>query len=142
MVWPALPKRVQYALQALTCLARAQSPVRAHELAECAGIPPTQAAKILYLLTWGGFVSSRRGSQGGFWLRIPADSIRVRDVTEFFHPPRDGKDKPSDDPILQLWHELAASSYRTFEELTLAELMAGRPPQPLLGPEDNWPFCP
>ncbi|MFQ5928049.1 MAG: Rrf2 family transcriptional regulator, partial [Terriglobia bacterium] len=59
----------------------------ARELARCAEIPPAQAAKILYLLTWAGFVSSRRGFKGGFWLRVPARHIRVKDVMEFFHPP-------------------------------------------------------
>lgn len=146
MRWSHLPVRVHYALKSLCCLARAQGPVRAHELAECAGIPPAQAAKILYLLTWGGFVCSRRGSKGGFWLRRPPHRIRVRDVMEFFHPPASRRGKDSDDPILQAWQETAASSQQSFEQLTLAELVGERPAgqffKGLAEHEDRWPFCP
>lgn len=146
MAWPHLPKRVHYALKGLCCLAQAEGPVRAHELARRAGIPPAQAAKILYLLTWGGFVSSRRGSSGGFWLRLPAHSIRVRDVMAFFHPPAHYGGRESNDPVLQVWQETAASSHRTFEQLTLADLTGqGKVAHPFRGltsEEGDWPFSP
>lgn len=146
MPWPHLPKRVHYALKALACLAGAQTPLRASELAECSEIPPAQAAKILYLLTWGGFVRSRRGSKGGFWLRVPPHRIRVQEVMEFFHPPVDDRGEESSDPILRVWRETAASSHGAFERLTLADLLSeDKAPvafRGLVNPENNWPFCP
>lgn len=123
MPYPLLPKRVLHALKVLSCLARAHGPTRARELAACTEIPPAEAAKILYLLTWRGLVSSRRGSKGGFWLRVPSHRIRVRDVMEFFHPPVDHRRKESNDRILQIWQQTAAPGTRTFEELTLADLI-------------------
>lgn len=146
MPWLHLPKRVHYALMALCCLARAGSPVRAHQLAACSGIPSAQAAKILYLLTWAGFVSSRRGSKGGFWLRLPADRIRVRDVLQFFHPPRDRSGNDPNDSVLQVWNEIAASSHQTFEELSLADLLgdgkARESFRTLLSTGSDLPLCP
>ncbi len=123
MPWPSLPQRVHAALKGLCCLARTQGPVRAQELARCAGIPPAQAAKILYLLTWGGFVSSRRGSKGGFWLRIPSHRIRVQAVVDFFQPPDDRERKDSKDPVLKALQKAASPSRRAFQELTLADLV-------------------
>ena len=145
MPCPPLSKRVHDALKGLCCLARAHRPVRAHEVAQCAGIPPAQAAKMLYLLTWKGFLGSRRGSKGGFWLRVPADRIRVRDVVEFFHPPVDRR-VDRRDPVLRVWRETAGSSHQAFEQLTLADLLAGgkaaQPLRALLSPEGDWPLCP
>ena len=145
MAWPHLPKRVHYALKGLCCLASAQGPVRARELARCVRIPPAQAAKILYLLTWKGFVSSRRGSNGGFWLRVPPERIRVRDVMNFFLPPTERAREQSRDPILALWHETTGTTTRqTFEHLSLADLVkngrAARAFKCLTGDEGNWRF--
>lgn len=144
MTWPLLSKRVLYALKVLSCLASAQGPTRARELARCTGIPPAEAAKILYLLTWRGLVSSRRGSKGGFWLRVPSHRIRVRDVMEFFHPPVDHRRKDANDPILQIWDESAAPGRQTFEQLTIAELMkeenVARCSKLLGSAESDWRF--
>jgi Rrf2 family protein len=120
---PYMPKRVHHALQCLICLAEAQGPLRASELARVTGIPPAHAAKILYLLTWGGFVSSRRGSKGGFWLRVPSDRIRVQDVAEFFDPPPDESTKNIDDSILLVLQEKVGTGRGVFDKLTLANLV-------------------
>lgn len=123
MAWPPLSKRLHVALKGLCCLAQSQGPVRAHELARCAGVPPAHAAKILYLLTWGGFVSSRRGSKGGFWLRRPPEQIRIRDVMRFFQAPAEAGRGKRRDPVLEVWRETAAPARETFERLTLADLV-------------------
>ncbi len=144
MAWPPLPKRVHYALKGLCCLAGAQRPIRARELARCARIPPAQAAKILYLMTWKGFVASRRGSQGGFWLRVPPERIRVRDVMNFFLPPTERARGESRDPIQALWDETTGMTRQTFERLSLADLVengrAARAFKCLTGDEGNWRF--
>jgi Rrf2 family transcriptional regulator, iron-sulfur cluster assembly transcription factor len=121
--WLALPTRVHYALQGLCYLACHAGPVHARDLARDEKIPAAQAAKLLYLLTWAGLVRSRRGSRGGFWLERPPESIRVREVLEFFHPPaaRAGK---APDSIFRVWNDTVALSRRSFERLTIADLVA------------------
>lgn len=123
MVWPLRSMRVLYGFKVLFCLASAQAPARAREVARCTGIPPAQAAKLLYMLTWRGFVSSRRGTKGGFWLRVPASRIRVQDVFEFMYPPAERRGKESRDPVLRAWEETVGDSYQAFLELILADLM-------------------
>ncbi len=122
MVWLGLPKRVRYSLESLCCLAVALVPVRAREVARRTGIPPAEAAKILYLLGWGGFVSSRRGSKGEFWLRKPPGRIRIGDVVKFLSFPRDPGTKRND-PVLQVWEQTAASSQEAFNRFTLEDLV-------------------
>jgi Rrf2 family protein len=121
--WLVLPTRVHYALQGLCYLARHPGPVRARELARDEKIPAAQAAKLLYLLTWGGFVRSRRGSNGGFWLERPAESIRVREVIAFFHPPA-GRSGKSRDAVIRVWNDAVALGRSAFEQLTIAELIS------------------
>jgi len=120
---PFLGKRVCYALKCLSCLAQGEQPLRANELARLAAIPPAQAAKILYFLTWGGFVSSRRGSKGGFWLRVPSNQIRIQDVIKFFNPPDAGRPQEAEDSVLQVWREKVGDPRGIFEKLTLADLV-------------------
>ncbi len=143
MAWFRLPKRVHYALKTLCCLAPAQGPVRAREVARCTGIPPAEAAKILYLLTWGGFISSRRGSKGGFWLRKPPGRIHIGDVVKFLYP-MDRNSKHSKDPVLQIWQQTAASSHEAFKRFSLEDLIKkGKAAQVFKCPpraDVNWRF--
>ncbi len=121
MSWAELPKRLEYALQSLCCLVWAEGPTHANEVARRAGIPRAEAAKILHQLTWGGFVFSRRGSKGGFWLRMPPDRVHVGDIIKFLYPlvPEGGS---PDGCIGHLWKQTAASGYETFEHYTLQDL--------------------
>jgi len=119
----AVAKRLHYALKALCCLAQARQPVRAQQVARCSRIPPAQAAKILYLLTWAGFVSSRRGSKGGFWLRRSPEQILIRDVAKFLLPPANRPQERYADPVLKAWSETAGASHQAFEGFTLTDLL-------------------
>ena len=123
MGWPELPKRVLYALRSLCCLAPVPGPVCAREVARCTGIPPAEAAKILYLLVWGGFASSRRGSKGGFWLRRPASRIHIGEVVNFLTSPLDLSSSRSNDPVLRIWRQTAAPSHEAFNRFSLEDLM-------------------
>lgn len=122
MPFPTLPKRVLSALKVLVCLTNASGPTRACELSKRTGIPFAQTAKILYMLTWRGMVTSRRGSNGGFWLRIPPQQIRVQDVVKFFLPPNNRGPEDSRNSILHAWRETVAPGGRIFVKLTLADL--------------------
>jgi Rrf2 family protein len=123
LIWPALPKRVHYALKSLCCLAAGKGPFSTQQVAACAAIPRAEAAKILYMLTWGGFVSSRRGSKGGFWLRRPPQRIVVNDVVRFLSPPPDRLAPSSKDPVLQAWQHTVAARHDAFRRLSLDRLM-------------------
>lgn len=80
-----LPPRIYEALKTLCCLAAAKKPLQAHEVASATNLPPSQTAKILQQMTWAGFVESRRGTKGGFWLVKPAGRIRVADIVAVFY---------------------------------------------------------
>lgn len=123
MPWTDVPKRLHYALRALCCLAQAREPVPAQEVARWSRILPAQAAKILYLLTWAGLVSSRRGSRGGFWLRRSPQHILIRDVVKFLLPPADHTHTRRTDPVLKAWYETAGPSHQAFEGFTLTDLL-------------------
>ncbi len=84
MLCAELPPRIYESLKTLCCLANASEPLQAQEIASAASLPPAQTAKILQLMTWAGFVESRRGTKGGFWLIRPPDAIHVTDVDDFF----------------------------------------------------------
>ncbi len=123
MVLPALPKGVEYAVKLLVCLAFFSGrPVTAGEAARCVRIPPSQAAKLLHFLSWGGFARSRRGSKGGYLLRIRPEEIRVAQVMSLFWPAFEQDADASADPILQVWSEASEPGERAWEQLTIAEL--------------------
>ena len=86
MHWPELPNRVRESLMTLLCLAGAKEPMLARDIASHAGLPPAQTAKVLQLLTWAGFIKSRRGSKGGFWLAKemkPFSGVQETSVCDF-----------------------------------------------------------
>jgi Rrf2 family protein len=89
MTWLGFPKRLQSSLKALCCLADAKTAMQAPGIAERIDVPKAETAKILQLLVWGGFVTSRRGTKGGFQLATSADGITMGEVIDFFlarHP--------------------------------------------------------
>lgn len=76
-----VPAKVEYALRALIALARlAPATVKGDRLARDEGIPFRFLELTLGELRHAGIVSSRRGSDGGYWLSRAADEISVADV--------------------------------------------------------------
>ena len=135
MAIPAIPKRAQDALKGLCCLARSSSPVRAAQVAECVGLSISEAARLLGLLAWGGFVESRRGAKGGFWLATPPDQLRIAEVISFFNSPR--KQASNKGNGMQEALETALGPcVQTFERITLADLAFQTTP---CGPENCSP---
>jgi Rrf2 family protein len=124
VAWPELPKRLHYALKSLCCLVSEQSPIHADEVARRTGIPPAEAAKVLYRLAEGGFVFSRRGSTGGFWLRKRPSHIHVGDLLKFLYPFLPNS-RRKDDCVLQVWKQTTASSHEVFAHLSLDDLLKG-----------------
>ena len=120
-----LPARVYESLKVLCCLAAAKRPLQAHDIAAATHLPPAQAPKILQQMRWAGFVDSRRGPTGGFWLARPPQKIRVFDVFSFFAPPRNSMQEP--DPILQSLARATARCEKKVARITVANLARHSP---------------
>lgn len=120
MLCPELPPRIYESLKTLCCLAASGKPLQAHEIAAATDLPAAQTAKILQQMVWAGFVESRRGTKGGFWLVKPAARIRVTDVVTFFtHPVQVHQQK---DPVLQALARATARCRKEFSRITIADL--------------------
>jgi DNA-binding IscR family transcriptional regulator len=122
MLCAGLPPRLYESLKALCCLANAAGPLQAHEIAAAAGLPPAQTPKILQLMTWAGFVESRRGTKGGFWLVTPPKRIRVTDVADFFVHHTQGHPPQKRDGLLKALEQATARCRKEFAHITVADL--------------------
>ena len=125
MIFPTIPKRIQSALKALCSLAETSAPLRSNEVAHQIGVPPAETAKVLQLLSWGGFVNSRRGFKGGFWLSRPPQQIFAGQVISFLDTHHDAGSDP-DDKCAQAIRALSARCQRRLQCLTVADLASGR----------------
>lgn len=118
-----LPPRIYESLKTLCCLAKHEGPLQAHEIARSTGLPVAQTAKVLQWMTWAGFVRSRRGTKGGFWLVTPPESIRVSDVIAFFTH-RDRQSAPAEpDCVFDALERATARCQRQFEHITVKNLL-------------------
>jgi DNA-binding IscR family transcriptional regulator len=122
MLCAGLPPRIYESLKTLCCLANAVGPLQAHEIASAAELPPAQTAKILQLMTWAGFIESRRGTKGGYWLVTPAQTIRVTDVADFFTHHIQGDLRQERDPLLKALARATARCRKEFAQITVADL--------------------
>jgi Rrf2 family transcriptional regulator, cysteine metabolism repressor len=85
-----LSQKCQYAFRAVFELARhygSEQPVSVSEMAEVQAIPPRFLEQILAELKQGGFVTSRRGAQGGYALSVSPAELRVGDIIRFIEGP-------------------------------------------------------
>jgi FeS assembly SUF system regulator len=69
-----------YAMVALTQMARAPRTYASCALAQKIGVPEPTVAKLLKALARGGILSSQRGTAGGYALARPASEISVADI--------------------------------------------------------------
>ena len=77
-----LSRPAEYALRAMTYLARTKPDVRvrSRDLAKATDVPPAFLAKIMRELTNKGLLDAQKGHNGGFLLARPASEIRFIDV--------------------------------------------------------------
>lgn len=144
--------KTDYAVRAMLELAAApgDQPVKAEALASAQGIPAPFLQNILQTLRNGGLVESRRGQVGGHMLARPAAEITVADVIRVVDGPlgqvagRAPEDVEYPGPAQHLrdaYVALRAGVRQVLEELTLADLVAGRLPDgvgALLDTPDAW----
>jgi Rrf2 family protein len=78
-------RKCEYALRALLELSKRaeQGPVRIEEIARRQAIPRNFLANLLVQLKRGGFVRSKKGPEGGYYLGRPARQISVGEVVRF-----------------------------------------------------------
>lgn len=135
-----LTQRCQYALRALFELARKaelnpDDPVLASgEIARSQAIPKRFLDGILLELRQAGFVDSRRGKAGGFFLARPGSEITVGQVVSFYNGPMtpvDCREKsPQPCPLKgccvfqSVWDEARAALEGVYNAITLSELVA------------------
>jgi Rrf2 family protein len=79
----------QYALRAIFALAKryGKGPVKIAAIAEAQAIPPRFLEVILSQLKQGGFVESKRGNEGGYYLLRDPSSLAVGEVLRFIEGP-------------------------------------------------------
>jgi Rrf2 family protein len=126
MIWPSFPKRLQSALKALCCLAQSETEMQSHQIAARIAVSNAETAKILQLLVWGGFVTSRRGTKGGFRLASSAERITMAEVIAFFlakHP----IEPEGNSPVMRVLRDCIAPCQKAFGKLSLAEVV--QPPE-------------
>lgn len=129
-------QKCRYALRAIFELARrkGQGAVKISEIAEVQAIPPRFLEVILSELKRGGFVESRRGSEGGYLLVASARQLTVGEVMRFMQGPvapvgcvtGSSKEKCrlyGDCVFLPMWQEVGKAMSDVYDNTTFQDLL-------------------
>ena len=143
--------KVDYAVRALTELAAGgDGPVKGHDIAERQGVSVNFLENILSDLRRAGLVGSQRGSDGGYWLAVPADTITIADVIRTVEGPlADVRGEVLEDldysgpaeALRDVWVATRASLRTVLEGVTIAHVAGGELPpvvRRLTRPPDAW----
>lgn len=130
--------KVDYAVRALLLLAqRAPDLVTAEALSTEQDLPREYAEQILTELRKLGYVVSKRGARGGFQLARPADEVLVGPVVSALEGPFvTVRAAPPDRLVYRgvaqhlptLWGAIDDTLHGVLDQVTLADLLAGRVP--------------
>jgi Rrf2 family protein len=143
--------RVDYAVRAALELAAAAPEALTNDaIAKAQGIPSRFLQAILGDLQHARLVTSQRGREGGYRLALPPSEIsiaRIMRVEQGFLADIHGQ-RPEEveypgpaDALTTVWIAARASYRRVLEEVTLADVVAGKLPPPvreLAEMEDAW----
>lgn len=132
--------RVDYALRALVELAACPqgSVVKGEELARLQNIPMRFLENILGDLRSAGIVSSRRGSEGGYWLAKPAAEVVLGEVIRSLEGPLANVQGVRPDavdfeghaaPLREVWVATRARLREVLDHVNLAEVASGSLPE-------------
>jgi Rrf2 family protein len=135
--------KVDYGVRALVALGRSDAarpgvPVTRERLAVDEGIPGKFLDDILRALRNAGLVRSHRGPEGGWTLGRPAREISVADVIRVLEGPlasvrgirpHELPDDGVDEPFVSLWVATRVALRSVLEEVSVADLVAGRLPR-------------
>jgi Rrf2 family protein len=132
--------KVDYAVRALAELAAAGDgkPRKAEELAKAQGIPVRFLLKILMELNHAGIVRSQRGQEGGFLLARPAEKVTLAEAIRAVEGPLANVHESRPESLhysgpaaslQEVWIAVRANLRAVLEQVTLADLAAGKLPR-------------
>jgi Rrf2 family protein len=131
--------KVDYAVRAAVELAPADrsAPLKGDRIAAAQDIPMKFLENILSELRRAGIVGSRRGADGGYWLARPPAKITIADLIRAVEGPLANVQgvRPealdytgSAEPLQRMWVCLRASLRGVLEQVTVADVVAGKLP--------------
>ena len=143
--------KADYAVRAaLELAAAADGPLKGERIADAQGIPIKFLENILIELRHEGLVRSQRGPEGGYWLARPAAEIQVAEVIRAVEgplasvrgePPEDIEYGGAAAELQRVWVALRANLRAVLEQVTLADVVAGKLPADvarLVDDSDAW----
>jgi Rrf2 family protein len=133
-----LSAKSDYAVRAVLELATADNgPVKGERIAHAQEIPLKFLENILIDLRHAGVVRAQRGAEGGYWLARPAADITLGEVIRAVdgplasvrgEAPEDVSYAGAAEHLRTVWVALRASLRSVVDEVTLADVVAGRFP--------------
>ena len=131
--------KVDYAVRALVELAAAAGtgPVKGETIAAAQDIPLKFTENILSDLRRAGIVASQRGAVGGYWLKVPAETITIADVIRHVEGAlADVRGEPPEEVVYEgpaaalqdVWIATRATLRSVLEVVTIADVAAGMLP--------------
>jgi len=147
-----LTAKADYAVRAVVELAESSSdsPRRVESVASAQRIPVSFLENILAQLRSTGIVRNRRGPTGGYWLARPAAEIDLADIIRAVEGPLVGvRGQPPEEveyvgsaaALQQVWVALRANLRKVLENVTVADVAAGKLPTDVLAltrEEEMW----
>jgi Rrf2 family protein len=134
--------KADYAVRALAELAaQGGGPVKGERLATAQNIPAKFLENILSELRHAGLLFSQRGAEGGYWLARPAAEITMAEIIRAVDGPlanvRGQRPEMIDyagaaKRLSEVWIAVRASLRSVLEHVTLADLVDGPLPEPIL----------
>jgi Rrf2 family transcriptional regulator, iron-sulfur cluster assembly transcription factor len=131
-----LQAKTRYGVRALFDLAYhgQGGTAQAKDIARREGIPLRYLEQIFQDLKRAGIVDSRRGPRGGYYLRRPADQIRLAEIVRALQGPLDeifntelpaprGKSSNAQLVTASLWRELATHVTNWFDGVSIGDLV-------------------
>ena len=129
-------KKEQYALRAMLELAKkcGKGPIKISDIAAAQAIPPRFLEVILSQLKASGFVDSKRGFYGGYFLLRSPDQITVGDVLRFMQGDEDPAHRVScmsksecpfecDCAFVPTWKKLNKAVFAIYDETSFQDLL-------------------
>jgi Rrf2 family protein len=131
--------KADYAVRAAIELATEEvvTPVKGERIADAQKIPLRFLENILGEMRHAGLVQSQRGAEGGYWLSRPAEEITLAEIiravegplaTTRGERPEDLEYRGASEPLQTVWIALRASIREVLEQVTLADIVAGKLP--------------
>lgn len=136
--------KADYAVRAAIALAAGASagaPLTGEAISTAQSIPLPFLQNIFAEMRHAGLVNSKRGIDGGHWLARPADDVTVADVIRAVdgplasvrgETPEELDYKAGAEPLRGVWLALRSNVRQVLESVTLADLVSGDLPQPVM----------